>query len=327
MSIINKKQNRQNTSSSHRPTLPPPPDSTRPHPLPVHPIPPRNELIFHCQLAHGSPTKDIKDFANVKELYGRIAEAFGLNPDVIIFCTLNTHKLDMTRLLGGQIGLEDFIFAHIKGTPKTVSIIKQEISLGLTITDNGAGSAFIKRIKEGSTASKNPAISVGDMIESIDGQSLVGSKHYEVARMLKEFPRYAKFTMQLIEPMKAFMIAPRSKSRPVSQILEENPGSVDEGRSLRLKEDGVVIVQRNLSSWILKATERVDDLLESFMGIRDNELAHVMIDLAKDKETVDDFAMAIDSGSLAEFRFPNEFIINVWKIIESTQAGRTASKN
>ena len=83
MSIINKKQNRQNTSSSHRPTLPPPPDSTRPHPLPVHPIPPRNELIFHCQLAHGSPTKDIKNFANVKELYGRIAEAFGLNPDVV----------------------------------------------------------------------------------------------------------------------------------------------------------------------------------------------------------------------------------------------------
>ena len=84
MSIVNKKQtDRQNTSSSHRPTLPPPPDSTRPHPLPVHPIPHRNELIFHCQLAHGSPTKDIKDFANVKELYGRIAEAFGLNPDVV----------------------------------------------------------------------------------------------------------------------------------------------------------------------------------------------------------------------------------------------------
>ena len=33
----------------------------------------------------------------------------------ILFCTLNTHKIDMKRLLGGQIGLEDFIFAHRKG--------------------------------------------------------------------------------------------------------------------------------------------------------------------------------------------------------------------
>ncbi len=33
----------------------------------------------------------------------------------ILFCTLNTHKIDMNRLLGGQIGLDDFIFAHRKG--------------------------------------------------------------------------------------------------------------------------------------------------------------------------------------------------------------------
>lgn len=33
----------------------------------------------------------------------------------ILFCTLNTHKVDMTELLGGQIGVGDFIFAHKKG--------------------------------------------------------------------------------------------------------------------------------------------------------------------------------------------------------------------
>ncbi|KAJ8866721.1 hypothetical protein PR048_032582 [Dryococelus australis] len=33
----------------------------------------------------------------------------------ILFCTLNTHKVDMTKLLGGQIGLDDFIFVHRKG--------------------------------------------------------------------------------------------------------------------------------------------------------------------------------------------------------------------
>lgn len=50
----------------------------------------------------------------------------------------------MSRLLGGQLGLDDFIFAHIRGQPKVVDIVKSEDALGLTITDNGAGLAFIK---------------------------------------------------------------------------------------------------------------------------------------------------------------------------------------
>lgn len=36
------------------------------------------------------------------------------------------------------------------GCPKEVDLIKTEDALGLTITDNGNGYAFIKRIKEGS---------------------------------------------------------------------------------------------------------------------------------------------------------------------------------
>lgn len=50
----------------------------------------------------------------------------------------------MEKLLGGQIGLEDFIFAHVKGIKKEVEVFKAEDALGLTITDNGAGYAFIK---------------------------------------------------------------------------------------------------------------------------------------------------------------------------------------
>lgn len=66
----------------------------------------------------------------------------------------------MNKLLGGQIGLDDFIFAHRKGRPKEIEIIKAEDALGLTITDNGAGYAFIKRIKEGSIIDKIPHIQV-----------------------------------------------------------------------------------------------------------------------------------------------------------------------
>lgn len=61
-----------------------------------------------------------------------------------MFCTLNTHKVDMDKLLGAQIGLEDFIFAHVKGQRKEVEVLKTDDLLGLTITDNGTGCAFIK---------------------------------------------------------------------------------------------------------------------------------------------------------------------------------------
>uniref|UniRef100_A0A3P8X5L6 GIPC PDZ domain containing family, member 2 n=1 Tax=Cynoglossus semilaevis TaxID=244447 RepID=A0A3P8X5L6_CYNSE len=48
--------------------LPPPPTDLRP------------KLVFHTQLAHGSPTGRIEGFTNVKELYGKIAEAFNISP-------------------------------------------------------------------------------------------------------------------------------------------------------------------------------------------------------------------------------------------------------
>jgi PDZ domain-containing protein GIPC len=76
----------------------------------------------------------------------------------------------MSKLLGGQIGLDDFIFAHRKGRPKEIEIIKTEDALGLTITDNGAGYAFIKRIKEGTLIDKIPHISVRFFIFSLENR-------------------------------------------------------------------------------------------------------------------------------------------------------------
>lgn len=69
------------------PPLPPPPDTNHPRLAPAgggSAVPTRQELVFHCQLAHGSPTKDIKDFSNVRELYSRIAEAFNISTDQVL---------------------------------------------------------------------------------------------------------------------------------------------------------------------------------------------------------------------------------------------------
>ncbi len=110
----------------------------------------------------------------------------------------------MSRLLGGQIGLEDFIFVHVKGPSKIITVNKTDSSLGLTITDNGAGYAFVKRVREGSVMARFPEVYIGDMIEAINGRSMVGSRHYEVAKLLKDLPQFTEITLNFIEPKKAF---------------------------------------------------------------------------------------------------------------------------
>lgn len=108
----------------------------------------------------------------------------------------------MTKLLGGQIGLEDLIFAHCKGTTKIVAVIKQEESLGLTITDNGNGCAFIKRIRDDSVSSKYSELKVGDHVTQINDKTVVGMRHFEVAKMLRELPVGEEFSLNLTEPLR-----------------------------------------------------------------------------------------------------------------------------
>ncbi|XP_023559058.1 PDZ domain-containing protein GIPC2 isoform X2 [Octodon degus] len=224
----------------------------------------------------------------------------------ILFCTLNTPKVDMQRLLGGQLGLEDFIFAHVKGLKKEVNVYKSEDSLGLTITDNGVGSAFIKRIKSGSIIDSVKTVCVGDHIESINGENIVGRRHYEVAKKLKELKKGELFTLKLVEPKKAFEIGPRSKSGKTSV---ENIGTAR--GTLRLRSNGPATVEELPSEAKAKAIEKIDNLLELYMGIRDIDLATTMFEAGKDKGNPDEFAVTLDE-TLGDFAFPDEFVFDVW---------------
>lgn len=49
--------------------------------------PPPPSLVFHCQLANGSPTGLITGFSSVKELYQKIAECYDFSVDEVI-CTI-----------------------------------------------------------------------------------------------------------------------------------------------------------------------------------------------------------------------------------------------
>ena len=76
-----KAQNQSHNQGSAEPTAPPLPPPSPPPPGP--PEYPRPRLIFHTQLAHGSPTGRIHGFTNVKELYAKIAEVFHISPSEV----------------------------------------------------------------------------------------------------------------------------------------------------------------------------------------------------------------------------------------------------
>ncbi|XP_020824176.1 PDZ domain-containing protein GIPC2 isoform X2 [Phascolarctos cinereus] len=277
---------------------------------------PKPKPVFHTQLAHGSATGTVEGFSSIHELYAKIAQVFEISPSEILYCTLSTPKIDMERLLGAQIGLEDFIFAHVKGIQKEVHVYKSEDALGLTITDNGAGYAFIKRIKHGSLMDSVKTVCVGDHIEEINGQNIVGWRHYDVAKMLKQLKKEQSFSLKLIEPKKAFEIQPRSGA------AKTTVGKIASGKgTLRLRSKGPATVEELPSESDEKAIKKVDSLLELYLGIRDIELATTIFEMGKDKLNPNEFAIALDEA-LGDFAFPDEFVFDVWGAIGDAKQGR-----
>ena len=114
------------------------------------------------------------------------------------------------------LSLPSYFFRQA-GKQKELAVLKSEDALGLTITDNGAGYAFVKRIKPDSVASTYSDLMVGDHIAVIDDVSVVGCRHYEVAKILKQKERTNTIKLSLYEPIKSgfVMIANpgRTKSR------------------------------------------------------------------------------------------------------------------
>jgi hypothetical protein len=275
----------------------------------------RPKLVFHCQQAHGSPTGVISEFTNVKELYEKIAECYDITANDILFCTLNTHKVDMARLLGGQLGLDDFIFAHIRGQPKVVDIVKSEDALGLTITDNGNGIAFIKAIREGSLISQIEGICVGDHIEKINDVSMVGCRHYEVAKALKAIVRDETFTLRLVEPVKSGFALLDSKSGA------RKSGSINSGvKTLRLRSKGAATVEASDDASDI-AVEKINGLLETFLGISDTELAQSIWETGSQSSNPSDFAAALEKSDLHQFA-EESFLFDLWGAISDAKQGR-----
>ncbi|VDN19970.1 unnamed protein product [Gongylonema pulchrum] len=261
----------------------------------------------------------------------------------------------MNHLLSCSISTNDFIFAHVAGQKKQVTMVKSEPyvsytfhkpllfpALGLIITDNGVGKAFIKRIAAGTvTAKANPAIEVGDYIESINDESMVGRRHFDVARYLRTLPVGTTFTLRLVAPKRSGFNFISTYNKPNKALSASNAN-----QTIRFKADGTIIVQiSTVPNWTelfyapvyslydpsdkqniqysgryclfdefqfrLKEApnnlliSKMNDIFNSYLGFHDDELAHTVCELAATSENVNDFMNTLKTVWHTSFKISN----------------------
>ncbi|KJH44684.1 hypothetical protein DICVIV_09291 [Dictyocaulus viviparus] len=297
-------------------------------------------LKFCCQLAHGSPTAIISNFTSVDELFQSIADCFNISADDIIFCTINTFKPDMDKLFAGNLEYSDMLFAHIKGQAVEVELTKTEGVFGLTVSDNGRCRSFIKRMKENSIVSRarpalavgqliecidginvsaraRPALAVGQLIECIDGINVSGMRHFEVVRILRNMPIGKTFVLRVVSPKQSGFqqIAPRSMNL-------RNKNINDGMRTLRFKANGGVVIEEGVVD--KEMITRLNEILDSYLGVQDDQMAQSLLELALSCETLPDMNKAVRESELSVFEFPDELVFDMWGVIGDSRRKHNA---
>nr|CAH8863348.1 unnamed protein product [Trichobilharzia regenti] len=230
-----------------------------------------------------------------------------------MFCTRNTHKLDMEKLLCYEIGLNDFLFAHIQGQPKEIKIRKTSESFGLTLTDNGCGVVIIKRLQPNGLMDRvskacGNLIQPGDQIEKINDISFTGKRHYHVAGYLQTIPIGGVFCLRLISPERCpmYMLSSRSSGRSGRQIESGK-------RTIRLRQDGKV-EESEIVDVEVEGTQRINNILGECLGFEDNELAFYIYELAKSSYLPRDLEYHLNSNKLFDFNLPKNLISKLWRV-------------
>lgn len=306
-------------------------------------------MEFECKLAHQDEIKKISGFNSIKELYDKISKAFLISIDKILFCTLNNHNFrDMNSLLGNYLSLGDLIVVHLCGSEKDLVLKKTQQYLGLTITDNGLGRAFVKKVcSEQDQLEK--LVKPGDHIAAVNSESTIGMRHYEVAKALREVPQNINFKLSLIEPLHSdkYLMANKkhpsslidlNHDRPSISLLNLEEGTFNDYGAKQTSPDNSyedlihtsLPINRLLSKGhhrddqslagdefhnsYRQTIEKINSILESFLGINDNILAIKIYRMARENnDSQERFLKAINGSELAIFNFNEDIKASLWK--------------
>lgn len=250
----------------------------------------------------------------------------------------------MNSLLGNYLSIGDLIVVHICGETKDVSFKKKFEFLGLTITDNGFGRAFVKRVNSQDKEICN-SIKPGQHIIAINSESTVGLRHFEVARALREVPTDSEISLRLVEPMFSqenedddqliTLIRNEDSEADKSMIRLNNYNSKLDSQSTAastrndstdspsdelinsslpidqlLRNTGSPSVNQAIYKHII---EDINSILESFLGIHDTTLAIQIYRLSREnKDSFESFVRALRSSELSVFKFGPDTEKSLW---------------
>lgn len=226
-----------------------------------------------------------------------------------------------------------------------MTIKKTHEFLGLTITDNANGRAFIKKVKsEDKNVEDN--IKPGDHITAINAESTVGLRHYEVAKAIRLLPKDTNFTMQLMEPKysdrfvdllsleRGINISSLSYDDNSFEIKNHHQHELCEAVSLNSAYNDLINSSLPMDKLLSKSCydnskvrsenidhhdvyketiDRINSMLESFLGINDNLLAIRIYRLARENKNYDEFSSAFKASELNVFNFDDEMKDHLWK--------------
>uniref|UniRef100_A0A8R1DX02 PDZ domain-containing protein n=1 Tax=Caenorhabditis japonica TaxID=281687 RepID=A0A8R1DX02_CAEJA len=266
------------------------------------------ELKFACQLAHGSPVAIIDRWSDVSELYQSIADCFNIQKTDIIFLTVNDFKPDMKNMFTGTLNFKDMLYAHVRGQATELTVLKDAPNFGVTITDNGLGNAFVKIISPGSVFDRmRPATEVGQLIESINGEKVLGRRHYQVARILKNIRRGDECVIRLISPLSAASGTMKPAKKSGDQLAKG---------TIRFKSEGGFAVE-DIRDQMIQAEMcgKMNELFDQYLGVQDDQLAMRIWETAADCQTLWQLSEAIKQSELAMFDFPDGLVFDMWGII------------
>lgn len=84
-------------------------------------------------------------------------------------------------------------------------------------------------------------------------------------------------------------------------------------KTLRMKKDGTAVVEE-VNDAVEKKVNKVDDMLEANIFIRDLGLATEIYELALNSADADLFGGALDE-KLGDFAFPDDFVLDVHEMV------------
>eukprot|EP01137_Pigoraptor_chileana_P007071 Opistho-2@52139 len=302
------------------------------------------KLRFSAQIATGSEVKPISNFLTLKELYVRISETFSIDIKDVVFCTLNSPSpSDMDHLLGGQLAYDDLIYVHLRGEEKSVKAVKSKPTIGLSITDNCNGYPFIKRVYPDSILAGLREVELGDIISAVNGESMIGKKHSDVAEALKSIPQGGTLELKLIGIRKgqANAAAPARKSQSKAQTMGRNKCKYG---TMRLRDSvtqadpsmfqpetaaaapaaappaaAAAAAAASESAEAEETKKKIMELLEGFMGVGDEEMADFVYTIATEAEDKVSFIKHVHT-QMGDFGFPDDLIGDFWHIVYGGEA-------